>query len=212
MIVHIEPYQASIDAIQAQLNRLGYRNAMEGILKRAINETASVGKKRLYEEMASEYAFKDGAISRKDVIRRGVRSGRLEATIRVKGGTLQVFKSYENEENSGSTAAKAKILRSGTLKELELRSGRKSYKAFVATMKNQSKENGAVTHQSIFQRVPGKKMKNDPNKEAIRVITSLSKAKAAEVVYLRKDIGSELQSEIAFRMLKHMNAVIGGKE
>ena len=55
-------------------------------------------------------------------------------------------------------------------------------------------------------------MKNDPNKEAIRVITSLSKAKAAEVVYLRKDIGSELQSEIAFRMLKHMNAVIGGKE
>ena len=31
MIVHIEPYQASIDAIQAQLDRLGYRNAMEGI-------------------------------------------------------------------------------------------------------------------------------------------------------------------------------------
>lgn len=212
MIVHIEPYQASIDAIQAQLDRLGYRNAMEGILKRAINETASVGKKRLYEEMASEYAFKDGAISRKNVIRRGVRSGRLEATLRVKGGTLQVFKSYENEENSGSAAAKAKILRSGTLKELELRTGRKTYKAFVATMKNQSKENGVVTHQSIFQRVPGKKMKNDPNKEAIRVLTSLSKAKAAEMVYLRKDIGSELQSEIAFRMLKHMNAVIGGRE
>ena len=78
------------------------------------------------------------------------------------------------------------------------------YKAFLAKMKS--------GHEGIFQRVPGKKMEKDPKKQAIKEILSLSKSKAAEMVYEKNGVYAVIQEEMVLRLHKHMNAVIGGAE
>lgn len=94
------------------------------------------------------------------------------------------------------------------LQELEVQNGQSVYKAFMVKMKS--------GHEGVFQRVPGKYMKkhmpgrNTKGREAIKEIVSLSKAKAAEMVYEREGMYTELQEELTFRLHKHMNAVIGG--
>ena len=120
---------------------------------------------------------------------------------------MSVGKYYQRRKNSKRTGAKLKILRAGMMQELELQYGQSAYKAFMATMKS--------GHEGVFQRVPGKYMKkhmpgrNTKGREAIKEIMSLSKAKAAEMVYEREGMYTELQEELTFRLLKHMNAVIG---
>lgn len=105
-------------------------------------------------------------------------------------------------------SAGAMVIKSGAMKELELKANGKSYKAFVAKMK--------TGHEGIFQRTPGKYMKGyspsgkTKGREAIKEIMAMSKAKAAEMVYEKGNLYSDLQEEISYRLLKHMNAVIGG--
>lgn len=59
------------------------------------------------------------------------------------------------------TRIKGKVLREESLKKLELRPGAKdAYKAFVARFQNK--------HVTVVQRVPGKRMKSKPWKEALK--------------------------------------------
>ena len=90
------------------------------------------------------------------------------------------------------------VIKSGAMKELELKANGKSYKAFLAKMK--------TGHEGIFQRTPGKYMKGHSSSGK----TKGRKAKAAEMVYEKGNLYTDLQEEISYRLLKHMNAVIGG--
>ncbi len=90
----------------------------------------------------------------------------------------------------------------GIVKNYEIHNSTSVYKAFVERMKS--------SHVGIFQRVPNKRMKSNPKKSAIKEIMSLSKSKAAEMIYEKNGMHTELQEELIVRLHKHMNAVIGG--
>ena len=86
------------------------------------------------------------------------------------------------------------------MKELTLESGGKTYKAFNAKMHS--------GHEGIFRRIPGRR--NKKGKEKIGEIMSIAKAQAAGKTYERHEMYAELQEEVGYQLLKHMNAVIGG--
>ncbi|MDE7247549.1 MAG: hypothetical protein K2N43_06650 [Lachnospiraceae bacterium] len=95
------------------------------------------------------------------------------------------------------------------MKELKIESGGHTYKAFVATMKNVSKDGAVTEHKGIFQRVPGKRMKKDPRREAIKQIYGPAKSKAAERAY-REKFASDAKRELSYRLYKHIKAMMGG--
>lgn len=94
-------------------------------------------------------------------------------------------------------------------------SGGHAYKAFIATVTNEDGEGDVSEYTGIFQRVPGKYMKDhqpsgkSKGREAIKKIVSMSNAKAAESAYQKRGLHGEFQDELIFRMLKHMHAAIG---
>lgn len=46
MIIVIQPYQAAINAIEERLTEMGKESRIKDVLKKAVNETASKGKRR----------------------------------------------------------------------------------------------------------------------------------------------------------------------
>ncbi len=205
MIICIEPYPAAINAIEKRLTELGKKDSMNNVLKKAVDEVAELAKDRIYEEVHDTYTlkgFKKGDIKKKNGTARS-----FGATLTVRGEPLGVGKYYQRRKNSKRIGAKVRILRAGMMQELEVQYGQSAYKAFMAKMKS--------GHEGVFQRVPGKYMKkhmprrNTKGREAIKEIMSLSKAKAAETVYKREGMYTELQEELTFRLIKNMNAVIG---
>lgn len=207
IILKIEPYQAMLDAIEGRLTEMGKENNMNNILRKSINEAASEGKEKLYVETKGYYTIKSRAFKKGDIVKRVASSRNPVATLTVRGEPLGVRKGYASRKNGRRKGASVQIIASSSMKELTLTSGGRAYKAFLATMKS--------GHTAIFQRVPGKYMKAHSSgkskaRESIKEILSLSKAKAAEMVYEKQGLYSELQEEISYRMLKQMNAVIGG--
>lgn len=208
IVVSAKPSSVAIDAIEKRLAELGKENRMNDVLKKAVNEVAGYAKDRIYEEVHDTYTLK--GFKKADIKKKNGTAKSFGATLTVRGETLGVGKYYQRRKNSKRIGAKVKILRAGMMQELEVQYGQSAYKAFMAEMKS--------GHEGIFQRVPGKYMKkhmpgrNTKGREAIKEITSLSKAKAAEMVYEREGMYAELQEELTFRLLKHMNAVIGGLE
>ena len=208
MRIQIAPNQAALDAIQKRLSEMGKEDTFGNVLKKAINEVATAGKNLLYSETRSEYTIKPVEFKKSDIVRKGATARKLIATLSVRGETPGIRKAYKTRKNSKRKSAGAMVIKSGAMKELELKANGKSYKAFVAKMK--------TGHEGIFQRTPGKYMKGyspsgkTKGREAIKEIMAMSKAKAAEMVYEKGNLYSDLQEEISYRLLKHMNAVIGG--
>jgi hypothetical protein len=206
MIIEIEPYPAAVSAIEKRLAELGKEDRMQDVLKKAVNEVAGLAKDRIYEEVHDTYTLK--GFKKADIKKKNSTVRNIGATLTVRGEPLGVGKYYQHRKGSKRNGARVKILRASMLQELEVQNGQSVYKAFMAKMKS--------GHEGVFQRVPGKYMKkhmpgrNTKGREAIKEIVSLSKAKAAEMVYEREGMYTELQEELTFRLHKHMNAVIGG--
>ncbi len=209
IIVKVEPYKASLDAIEDRLTEVGKEKSMHDVLKRAINDTAMVGKDKLHAGTKAHYTIKSGAFRESDIVKKSTSSRHPGATLTVKGAPIGVRKGYAYRRNGKRKGASTRIIASSAMKELKIQSGGHAYRAFMATM-----ESG---HIGIFQRIPGAYMKKHPRipgiskgREAIKEIQALSRAKAAEMTYRREKMHSELQAEMTYRMLKHMHAVIGG--
>lgn len=200
IVVSARPSSVAIDAIEKRLTELGKEARMNDVLKKAINETAAKGKRELWKGVKRTYTL--NGFTAKDVKRKGYSARHPGAVLTVTGSALGILENYETVPNVDEDAARARVFRSGALRSLEIHNSSSAYKAFVAKMKS--------THVGIFQRVPGKQMKSNPQKQAIKEIMSLSKSKAAEMVYEREGMYTELQEELTFRLHKHMNAVIGG--
>lgn len=151
MKIQIAPNQAAINAIQKRLFDLGKEETFGNALKKAINEVATAGKNLLYNETRSEYTIKPAEFKKGDIVRKGATARRLIATLSVRGETPGIRKAYKTRKNSRRKSAGAMVIKSGAMKELELKANGKSYKAFLAKMK--------TGHEGIFQRTPGKYMK-----------------------------------------------------
>lgn len=220
MMIKVEPYKATLDAIEERLTEMGKESNMHNVMKKAINEVAGVGKELIYTETRNSYTIKRSVFKKSDIVKKSTSSRHPGATLTIKGETIGVKEGYQSRKNGKRKGASAVIIKGSAAKELKFTVGGHAYRAFLATMKNKDRD-GNVTSEytGIFQRVPGKYMKDHypiPGKskghEAIKKIVSLSKAKAAETAYKKQGLDAKLHEEIIYRMLKHMNAVIGGTE
>lgn len=220
MILKVEPYKATLDAIEEHLAEMGKESNMHNVMKKAINETAGVGKDLIYTETKGSYTIRSRVFKKSDIVKKSTSSKHPGATLTVKGEPIGVKEGYQSRKNGKRKGASAQVLKNSAMKEIKMVSGGHVYKAFLASIKNRDEEGNVISeHDGIFQRVPDKYMKKYPRvpgkskgREAIKEIVSLSKAKAAEMAYEKQGIYTKLQEEIIFRMLKHMNAVIGGVE
>ncbi len=220
MIIKIEPNQATFIALEKRLTEVGQGSRLREVMKKSINETASVGRDMLYRKTREYYTIK--GMRKSDIAKRSTSARNPGATLTVKGPPLGVRGNYQSRKNSRGQAASAMIIKAGAQKKLAFMSGGHPYKAFVATMKT------GTGHEGIFQRVPGEYMEREHEKkwlattsrpgtikrnrhwEKIREKMSLSKAKAAEMVYVREGMYTDLQEELTYQLQKHINAVLGG--
>ena len=191
------------------LEEMGKESSMHNVMKKAINEAAGVGKDLIYTETKGSYTIPSRAFNKSDIVKESTSSKHPGTTLTVRGETIGVREGYQTRKNGKRKGASVQVARGSGMKELKLMSGGRAYKAFLATMKS--------GHIGIFQRKPNEYMdKYKPiagkskGREAIKEIVSLSKSKAVEMAYEKQGIYTKLQEEVIFRMLKHMNAVIGG--
>lgn len=209
IVVKVEPYKAMLDAIENRLTEMGQEKNMHNILKKSINAVAKTGKERLHEETKDYYTIKSRVFKKSDIIMRATSSRHPGATLTVKGLRIGVRSGYASRKNGKRKGAGAQILKTSAMKELKITYGGRAYKAFLATMKS--------GHTGIFQREPEEYMKKHKpiegkrkGREAIKEITSLANAQAAGMAYIRGGLYGDLQEELVYQMLKHMNIVIGG--
>ena len=167
MIVRIEPYQATLDAIQDRLTEMGKGSSMREVLKKAINDVSARTRESLYQKTREEYTIKRSALKKSDVKRKAAQKNKLESLIRVTGKMLGLHAGFKTRKNGRKKAAQAMVLTKSAMKELEITSGGRSYKAFVASMTNVSKSGEVSSHMGIFRRIPGKYMKGKPGREKI---------------------------------------------
>ena len=215
MVWQIEPYQATLDAIEKRLKEVGEERNMHKILRKAVNEVAGVGKEQLHKETKAYYTIKSRAFKKSDIEKKATSSKHPGATITVRGEPIGVKAGYATKKNGKRKGAQMRVLAKSTMQEIQVEHNGHAYKAFMATMKNTDREGNESTHTGIFQRVPGKYMKNhepieseSKGREKIKEIYSLSKAKAGEVAYVREGNYYELSEELKSRLRKYMNAII----
>lgn len=218
MILKVEPYQASLNAIEKCLTKMGKRDSFQEVMQKAINDVGKETKDRLHKETKEEYTIKASAFRKADVKRKAAGKRNMSSTIRVTGKLLGLKAGYKTRTNGKRKAAQAAVLKRNSLKALERQAGGKTYKAFMATVQGVSKEGVVSNHTGIFRRKPGSRMesiivrgkKRNWKRERIEEIMGISAAQAAGMTFERNDFYSEIQDEMSFRLLKHMNAVIGG--
>lgn len=202
MKITVEPTPALYSALQKELDAMGKGDRIKEVLRKAIRETAKETKERIHSETKASYTIKTASFKKTDIKVTNPSRKNTGALIEVEGGPLGIRKSYKNRRNGIRKGASAKVKTDGSMKELTLKSGNKQYKAFVATMK--------TGHEGIFQRVPGERMEKRPGREKIREMMSLSRSKAAELVF-RDKIEADVKGELSYRLHKHMNAAIYGR-
>ncbi|MBD5395603.1 MAG: hypothetical protein HDR71_15385 [Lachnospiraceae bacterium] len=207
MRITVTPTQATFLALQKRLDDFGNGDFMKDAMRKAINEVADDTKNRLHSETRARYTIKASNFKKSDIKKKSATKNHLEATLKVVGPSLGVDK-YKAQKNGKRKGAKSQVLKSNAMKELEIIANGKSYKAFMATMKNESKDGEISEHEGIFQRVPGARMKHNPQKEKIKEIMTLSSAHAAGVTYTQ-EISTDTEYDLNYNLLKHINAVIG---
>ncbi len=196
MMVEITPDKVTFEAIEKRLKDLGKGDQVNDVLKKAINEVSTEVKNRMHSETKDMYTIKASAFRKSDIKKK---TRKQETVLTVSGARLGIRKAYKTRKNTRRKAAGAMIRMDGAMKNIDLNAVGRSFKGFLATTHS--------GHEGIFQRVPDKKMKN-ASKEAIQEITAMSRSKAAEKAYQER-IEEDVQDEIRFRLLKHMNTVIG---
>lgn len=209
MIIKVEPYKATLDAIEERLTEMGKESGMHKAMKKIINEVAGVGKELIYAGTKESYTIRSRVFKKSDIVKKSTSSKHPGATLTIKGMPAGIKEGYQSRKNGKRKGASARIIKGSAMKELKLISGGHAYKAFLATMKS--------GHTGIYQRKPNEYMKRykpvdgeRKGREAIKEMMSMSKSKAAEMAYKNKSIYTSIQEEIRYRLLKHMNAVIGG--
>ena len=145
-LLEIEYDGALLSAVSAALGEL--KDQRFKVLKNAVNATAKQAQADLVSKAQATYTAKKGPLKRATSTKKATESN-PEATITVKGGTMELMEFKATAPRSG---AKAKILTSGTLKAIQSQKGSRA-KAFLATF-----ESG---HSAIVQRQDGETYRRD---------------------------------------------------
>ena len=154
----------SINSLEKKLDSLGDKST--DVVKKAINLTAKSARKDLEREAKNRYVIKTGGFNRSMKIKSATK-GNLVATISSQGKALEIkdFRVSPASYTTGSSrpiVTKGKVLKSSKMKNLE----KDNVKAFVAKFKS--------GHVAVVERVPGKRMKSNPQKEFLRKLLSPS--------------------------------------
>lgn len=209
MMITVEPTPALYLALQKRLDEMGKGEYAKEVMRKAIRETAKSMQEKLHAETRAMYTIKQSALKKSDIRVKNPTKNHLIAILKVEGEALSLKGSYSSRSNGKRKGASALVMAGGKMKELKIESGGHTYKAFVATMTNVSKGGKVTEHAGIFQRVPGKRMKKDPRREAIKQIYAPARSKAAERAY-REEVAPDVQGELSYRLHKHVNAMMGG--
>ncbi|MCM1236700.1 MAG: hypothetical protein NC489_42030 [Ruminococcus flavefaciens] len=138
---------ALVDAVGKALGNL--KDQRFKVLKNAVNATAKDAQARLVAKAQETYTAKKGPLKRAATIKPKATDSKPEATITVKGATMEL---REYKTSTPQSGARAKILASGTLKAIQSQKGSRA-KAFLATF-----ESG---HSAIVQRQDGETYRRD---------------------------------------------------
>lgn len=180
MMIHFQVEMQDLTKIEAALGMTKDKSKIA--LRSAINNAAKQIEKTMISETKGRYIFKRDIKSANDLRKATTRN--LQAIITVRGtpNELYDFQVRPQTYYPGSKGApkwiKARGKKTGALKQIaaKMGSGSDQYKGFVVKYHS--------GHLAFAERVPGKKMRSDPKKEAIESLYSLATPKMEEVVYM----------------------------
>ena len=211
--IHVE--MQGLTQIEAALGMTKDKSKM--VMRTAINNAAKRTEDRMADGARTKYRYKNAKkadIKEANKVDKAT-TGKPEAFVRASGKTndLVLFRVRPNMYFPGSVGAppviSAKALNGGSFKPVVLKpnaSGDK-YKAFVVRYANKDKDGNAHEHFALAQRVPGKKMRSKPRKEAIKNLYSISIPKMEEMVYKEKladGMYDVLQQSIQEQILRYV--------
>ena len=213
----IEVPQDVIDRLNDQLKSMPEK--APDALRKTINDTAKSARREVARQAQDQYAVKAGAFNKAMKIENATQRY-LQATIHTEGRPLPLY-GFKARKNMGMTAAKAKVLSQGSLKELILKNGDgngKDLKAFVTK---------AGKHVGIFQRMnpdekrkqqsyfdslaKGEKGKKTTKRNAIKQLYSVSipqMAGSEKRVY--SQVHPVIMEELHRRLEEHIAEVMEG--
>lgn len=182
----------------------GLSNKAPSVLKKAVNETARSTKTKLYKKTKQVYAVTNKKkFNQKSFEIKSATVGSQAAFISTKGEMLELidFKVSPKQVTRGSNnrpkVYKSKVLKENSMEKLQVG----KLKAFIVQFSND--------HQSVVQRVPGKKMERNPKRDFIKKLLSPSVPGmvGGEKVYgvIEPEIATDLKNNID----KHIKVLMG---
>jgi hypothetical protein len=200
-MIKIEVEKEELSNIEKRLENMSKESS--NVLKKALNETGRQAKKDLLKATKMRYALTGGAGElNKSVNTKSATKSNLVYTIESKGGVREIsdFKASPFEVKNGlnrNKIIKAKVLKTSGMKGLQ----KGNIKAFVAQFKS--------GHKAVVERNPDKKMKSNPQKEALRKILSPSVPSMLSTTYGETEQG--IYNILKENISKHIQTVLGGK-
>nr|DAH89366.1 MAG TPA: minor tail protein Z [Caudoviricetes sp.] len=179
-MIHFQIEMQDLTKIEAALGMT--RDKSKIVLRSAINNAAKQIEKTMVKETKGRYVFKRDIKSANSVKKATTRNMQAIITVRGTANELYDFQVRPQTYYPGSKGApswiKARGKKSGKLQRIAARmgTGGDQYKGFVVKYHS--------GHLAFAERVPGKKMRSDPKKEAIETLYSLATPKMEEVVYM----------------------------
>lgn len=210
MIVYVP--EDVIERLNRQLQKTPEQ--IPDVLRKTINDIAKSARKEVAAKAQETYTVKSGTFNKSMKIENATQKY-LQATIYTEGSPTVLY-GFKRRKNIGSTAAKAQVLASGSLKELVLKGGAdngKDLKAFVQTIKNKKKNGNVTYHTGIFRRMTKEERQKSTSQErnAIKQLYSLS---IPQMVGNEKRVYSEVQplitEELYKTLEKHIATVMEG--
>lgn len=197
--------------IEADLGML--RDKSKLVLRAAINDTAKTVNKTMIEKAHKKYIYKrkKADIANANKLKRA-KVGTLEAKISAVGPVNELldFRVSPSTYFPGSKGApswiKARARRDEKFQRMALRptaSGDK-YKAFVVRYQS--------GHFALAQRVPSKRMKSKPWKEALKSLLSISTPKMEAVAYDENLAGGVVEDVLIESVQREIERLLGRKK
>ena len=166
------------------------------VLRTAINNAAKKTEKSMIDGANKKYRYKKG---KKDIRKansvRKAKARDLSALVEARGplNELMDFRVTPMVYVPGGGYPewyKARVLKGGKLKKIALRpdAAGDKYKGFIIQYKS--------GHYALAQRVPGKRMKSNPKKEAVKSLLSLCIPKAEEVVFNEQNMSEQIYDQL----------------
>lgn len=205
-MIHYHVEMQDLTKIEAALGMMKDKSKM--VLRSAINNAAKQTEKRLVNEAHARYKYHDGksGIKKANTVKKAKVSN-MTAIIEAKGPANELLdfnvqpRTYYPAGRGAPKWIRSRGRRDSKLTRVARRptaSGDK-YKGFVVRYQS--------GHLAVVERVPGKKMKSKPHKEAIESLYSIATPKMEEVVYkdeISDDMYDLLQQSIQTQILRYL--------